>query len=238
MSAQDVFRDLYNLEINLIESRHMTGRKMDSPSVGMAQTANKFASFLTHERFEPWLNADCRPHLDDDSPILDDSIVSFWDLMHAVIAESDTAYTGETFARVAATAEYLLEHGDFDGHEEQRGVVIRISGVSKQLLFVARKWNGAPFLRESAQPANLTDSDRLQIRKAWEIGTNIVVLQTVAQLDGDIVTRISPSRVSAEQTVLYDLHRELIGTALNHWRVLFQTVAEIGSKTFSSFFKP
>lgn len=236
MSAQDVFRDLYNLEINLIESRHMTGRKMDTPSVGMAQTANKYASFLSGERFKPWLDADCRPLVEDDSTIPDGSITSLRDLVLDIVKRSDTTYGKETYDHLAATAEALLERGDFDEREEERGVVIRICGVCRQLAFLAQKWGDDRFLGTVADPQDLTDSDRLQIRKAWEIGTSVVVLQTVAQIDGDIVTRISPSRVSSEQSVLYDLHREMIGTALDHWRVLFRTVAEIGGKAFSSFF--
>lgn len=232
MSAQDVFHDLYNLEINLIESRHMTGRKMDTPSVGMAQTANKYASFLSAERFAPWLQADCG------SLVEDDSITSLRDLVLDIVTRSDTKYGKETYDQLAVAAETLLEQGDFDEHEEERGVVIRICGVCRQLAFLAQKWGDDRFLGPGAEPDDLTDSDRLQIRKAWEIGTSIVVLQTVAQLDGDIVTRISSSRVSSEQSVLYDLHREMIGTSLDHWRVLFKTVAEIGGKAFSSFFTP
>ena len=35
------------------------------------------------------------------------------------------------------------------------------------------------------------------VRKIWEIGTESVVMQTIAQLDGDIVTRIQRGREAA-----------------------------------------
>ncbi len=229
MGVQEVFQDLFNLEINLIESRHMTGRKMESFSSGMAQTANKYAVFLRHPSFEPVLSNDAEPP-------------SCWDRIVDVVTSSDATYSAATFDAIADAAERVVDADPFGDDDARRGVAIRVLGVSQQLRFIAkRRWGDRLFLApgtgsdgpETKDPAGLTDAERLQIRKAWDIGTNVVVMQTVAQLDGDIIMRITPSRESEEYAMLHQLNQQLVSTSLNHWRVLFETVATLAGSTFS-----
>lgn len=70
----------------------------------------------------------------------------------------------------------------------------------------------------------------LTVRKAWEVGTETVVMQTVAQIDGDVITRIQSARASAADKPLQDLHREAVGTALQHWQFLVETFVQITTK--------
>lgn len=70
----------------------------------------------------------------------------------------------------------------------------------------------------------------LIVRKAWEVGTETVVMQTVAQIDGDVITRIQNARASAADKPLQDLHREAVGTALQHWQFLVETFVQITTK--------
>jgi hypothetical protein len=229
MGIKEVFQDLYNLEINLIESRHMTGRKMETFSSGMAQTANKYAVFLRHPAFEPALTGG------DETP-------TCWDRLGDIVTSSDATYSSNTFDVIATAAERVVDADPFDDDDERRGVAIRVLGVSQQLRFIAkRRWGHRTFLAAGAgpddpdgkDPAGLTDAERLQIRKAWDIGTNVVVMQTVAQLDGDIIMRIAPSRESEEYAMLHQLNQQLVSTSLNHWRVLFETVATLAGSSFT-----
>jgi hypothetical protein len=219
MGVKGIFQDLYNLEINLIESKHMTGRKMETFSSGMAQTANKYAVFLHDRTLQPALEGG------DHEP-------SCWDQIRELVTSSDATYSAATFQTLATAAEQVVDVDPF-GDDERRGVAVRILGVSQQLRFVAaRRWGDRPFLA-GPDPDDLTDAERLQIRKAWDIGTNVVVMQTVAQLDGDTVVRIAPSRASHDHEVLHQLNQQLLSTSLDHWRVLFETVANLTRSTFT-----
>lgn len=238
MAVSDVFRDLYNLEINLIESRHMTGRKMDTFSSGMAQIANKYATFLHREEFAASLWRTVPPDLVVPGEGIAEGVAvgTYRDLVEELVQGSDSDYSEKTFEYLVCIAKEVLDEGEFID-DEHRGVAIRIVGVSQQLRIIAKRWGDRRFLvaKDPADldPAELTDPDRLQIRKAWDIGTSVVVMQTVAQLDGDIITRITPARASEEHVMLHRLNERLVGTSLDHWRVLFETVASLVGKAVS-----
>ena len=64
----------------------------------------------------------------------------------------------------------------------------------------------------------LTPHDKAALRKAWEIGTDEVVLQTTIALDGDVVLR-ADSRYSTEaQQALFALHDQSCATAMRTWK--------------------
>lgn len=65
------------------------------------------------------------------------------------------------------------------------------------------------------------------IRKAWEIGTEKIVLQTVIQLDGDITTRISESLANTPNEIIFQIHNESIETSTKFWSNLVKTLGEI-----------
>lgn len=72
--------------------------------------------------------------------------------------------------------------------------------------------------------------DVVTIRKAWELGTEVIVMQSVVQLDGDVLTRINDAYLSAEYQPLRDVHHEGVGTALEQWNSLVKTFAKIVDK--------
>jgi hypothetical protein len=91
--------------------------------------------------------------------------------------------------------------------------------------------------REGSEPGDLplTADEVLVVRKAWEVGTETVVMQTVAQLDGDIVTRVQEARLTAGDALLHDLHREAVGSAVQHWRFLFEAFVQVTTRAAGFF---
>jgi hypothetical protein len=79
--------------------------------------------------------------------------------------------------------------------------------------------------------------DVVTIRKAWELGTEVIVMQTVAQVDGDVVTRLNQAFMAPEQQPLRDVHSQGVNTALAQWNSLVQTVLSILGK-LSDFVSP
>ena len=68
------------------------------------------------------------------------------------------------------------------------------------------------------------------IRKAWEIGTEKIVLQTVIQLDGDVTTRISESLAKTPNETIFQIHNESIETSTKFWSDLVKALGEMAGK--------
>ena len=75
------------------------------------------------------------------------------------------------------------------------------------------------------------------VRKIWEVGTELVLVQTAVQIDGDVVTRISETLLSEEMKEVHALvlkaHHENVATGLRHWRALVEVALELVTKVFA-----
>ncbi|MBV8457580.1 MAG: hypothetical protein JO122_13305 [Acetobacteraceae bacterium] len=76
----------------------------------------------------------------------------------------------------------------------------------------------------------------VKLRKIWEIGTATVVMQTVIQIDGDVVSRILPRRDDAETRVLNDIHQSAVEVSFKHWTFLVQLAESFVSSALGHFF--
>lgn len=68
----------------------------------------------------------------------------------------------------------------------------------------------------------------LVIKKANDIGTEKVVLQTVIGMDGDITTRISKSFAEQPVTFINQIHHEAIIISVDFWKTLINVVVKLG----------
>jgi hypothetical protein len=92
----------------------------------------------------------------------------------------------------------------------------RIRGNAAQL--------GAVASGEVSEPVDRT---RI-VRKAWEVGTDTIVAQTVVQLDGDVVERVDEeSFLGPRRERLRSMHATATRGALENWRVLFDLVLQL-----------
>ena len=83
---------------------------------------------------------------------------------------------------------------------------------------------------------NLRPEQIALIRKAWEIGTEKIVLQTIIQIDGDVTTRISKHfSKNPDDTVLH-IHNDSISISTEFWSTLVKTLTEIAGRTFKTIF--
>lgn len=83
-------------------------------------------------------------------------------------------------------------------------------------------------------PQPLTPEELAFVRKAWEVGCESVVAQTVVQLDGDVVTRISDRLLdgtfAAHREAILAAHQRSIDMGLEHWRSLVQVAIDLVTK--------
>lgn len=64
------------------------------------------------------------------------------------------------------------------------------------------------------------------VRKIWEIGTDNISMQTIVQLDGDVVTRIHTGFLGVDQEVTRRIHDEMIQTSIGTWGSLVRLVGD------------
>ncbi len=73
---------------------------------------------------------------------------------------------------------------------------------------------------DTARPFPLTPDEMMLIRKFWELGLEEIAMQTVIQVDGDVITRIQPAALVASAQPLRDLHKEGLQISVAFWHEL------------------
>jgi hypothetical protein len=76
----------------------------------------------------------------------------------------------------------------------------------------------------------------VKLRKIWEVGVETVVMQTVIQIDGDVVSRIQTGRDDAETRMLNDIHHSAVEVSFKHWTFLVQLAESFVSSVLADFF--
>jgi hypothetical protein len=121
---------------------------------------------------------------------------------------------------------------------EHDPVLFRIQRTCDQLKALQAKLGGTATRGSKAEsPAGLPAEDFVLLRKAWDIGTEIIVMQTVVQIDGDVVSRILPGRESTAFAHLHALHSEAVSISFRHWRFLVATLGRMAGKAVDTLFR-
>jgi hypothetical protein len=208
--VRKIAADLLNLEVNTILKDSMTGEKMPQPSEAMAEMADLYEKKLGLSR----------------TRALDG--VSLSDRFRAIESATETPLTETRTER--AFGPVSIREDDI--------MLARMGTMSSKLRAVATRIGNRAATREALagptepggvgedDPVTFTASDILLIRKAWELGDERIVMQTVIQLDGDVVTRIQPTYASEEFKTLHAIHNQSIVTAVGFWNQLIGIVAD------------
>jgi len=73
------------------------------------------------------------------------------------------------------------------------------------------------------------------IKKANDIGTEKVLLQTLIGMDGDVTTRISKAFAEQPNSFINAMHQEAIGISVDFWKTLINVVVELGKNFIGMF---
>jgi len=76
---------------------------------------------------------------------------------------------------------------------------------------------------------NLDLRQLLVIKKANDIGTEKVVIQTVIGMDGDVTTRISKAFADQPVPFINAIHQDAIGISVEFWKTLINVVVKLGT---------
>ena len=261
-AAKRVFDDLLNIEVNTLLKSGMTGRKMPAIGHAFLDIYGGYDGWLNaygvelNEQWSRFRTSDGAEKFRVETAaagksdrwwvIVDEQLVD-----QLVIAPplEGVANGVELFeemrnrARIAEEMHRLLEgrrgYMVRDGGDVMLKRIVRNCDQLKAILERAAPDMTAELSRATATGFTNVDvdsiprDDLIMIRKAWDIGTEVVAMQTVVQLDGDIVTRLNSAYAADRHQPVRDLHRESVGSALEHWRYLVETLVTIVKSTVS-----
>ena len=145
----------------------------------------------------------------------------------------ERAKTAEVMYRLLLTAKRIT--GGDDGSAVLLKRIYRNCDQVKGVLSRADTAAAGALTRKSTGTRDLVLSadDQLIVRKVWEVGTETIVMQTVAQLDGDVVTRVQQARAGVADESIQTIHREAVANALKHWQFLVETLVTLTTKAGS-----
>ena len=240
-----VASDLLTIEVNTIIKPCMTARKMPPPPVALFDIVNNYADYVAQSA---QLSGD-------------DSAVEELDLR-----PPDTNGRN-SFAKVLHNAEVLETYfsrqvplDDAEDDERKTRIVIlrRICHYSHLMINILKDLelqypseSGFDFWDASHQDLYDHYNEAINIsidphyisliRKSWDMGIEQVVMQTVIQLDGDMISRIQKGFEKEEFHGLQQLHLATCRMGVETWetmtRLVIHFVGEVG-RTFINLVTP
>lgn len=84
---------------------------------------------------------------------------------------------------------------------------------------------------------NLDLRQMLVIKKANDIGTERVMIQTIIGMDGDVTTRISKGFAEQPVSFINQMHHEAVGISVEFWKTLINVVVDLGKSFLGIFSK-
>jgi len=89
--------------------------------------------------------------------------------------------------------------------------------------------------RQSGQEA-FTPSDLVAIRKAWDIGVEVILMQTVIQIDGDVVNRFQTGIDTQAKAQLHAMHTAAVDLSFRYWRWMIDALGRFAGAAVSTLF--
>lgn len=217
---QTIARDLTHIEVNTIIKPNMTGRKMPKPRHAFIEIARKYSLKLMQLGYPV-----------DENAIHMGGFESF-DRIRSRANEGLQVLQGKAMRRELS-----------EGEEMDMILFFRIKTMSDQIkgIFNAlrrrgvREWDNDfshEEIEEAPPPLPLTPDEMVMLRKIWEIGLEEIAMQTIIQMDGDVLTRVQPKYATPESAVIREIHGESLNLALRFWGELIGLVKDFFQNLF------
>lgn len=253
-TAQRIFDDLLSLEVNVVLKPGMTARKMPEPFYALLDIIGEYDMYLCRhagalnqawaQRLQMAAVPVRPPQKEEATPAksyrMTESDGTLRQPLRAETVGDEVSYDTfdelrERAVEAEAVNKAVIAGG---GPDDGTGVILkRIYRNCDQLKgIVGREELKAALTQPGVPTLPLRSDEVITIRKIWDVGTETVLMQTVAQLDGDVITRVQRGRESAANQAIHELHRQAVGNALAHWQFLVRTVSEFLTESVRSFF--
>jgi hypothetical protein len=214
-SVKAIAQDLTSLEVNTIIKHDMTGRKMPKPRHALIDIAESYRIKLTDLGF-PLETGAVKPG----------SFDSF-DHIRERAAEGILKFKKKA-------AKKPLD----DDQESDLVLLHRIKRMSDQIKGMMKSfekrgvaaWNNdisRADIEKQAPDLDLATEELVLIRKIWDMGLERIAMQTVIQLDGDVITRIQAKYADKDSKVIHSIHNQSVAASMKFWGQLTRIVKDI-----------
>lgn len=215
-----VAEDLFNLEVNTIIADRISAVKMPDPRHALIDIAKAYK----HRMIVMNVNVD----------VADDLLGSY---------ESFQILGGEAKNWLNEFKQRCIDGTQTQTDLENHYLFDRVNTKSAQLCAMLKqlelrnvpKWENK--MGRSAVDASgsldLDPKDLLLVRKTWELGTAQIAMQTVVQLDGDVMTRINPTYAHAGWQGLHQVHHKGLRVSMGMWKEMVTLVETLLAKGMS-----
>lgn len=115
-------------------------------------------------------------------------------------------------------------------------VLMRIQRNSDQINDILRRrgLDHITYLRhmddEVRRMPDLKTADIVIVRKAWDMGTEVIVMQSTIQIDGDVVTRILRGRDTPSNDTLIGVHKNAVDVSFRYWSFMVDALGRFAGK--------
>jgi len=266
LDVREAFEDLLTIEINIIEKHGMTARKQPSFPWQLMEIISTYSRYM--EQRGICVELVNRPDAEVGLSTKNFEIAEAASTPYlkakpkngAVLDEERVTNGWTTFEKIRVLAKAAYKH-EIDGlkikDEEQRIILQRIrrncdhiknilmqlqngknNGLKEfvnltEAQLIAKTNKGIPCGFRNVPFSYLTT-----VRKIWEVGVETVLMQTVVQAEGDIITRISPRMADMQihadlREAMLGLHRSSMDVGLSHWKNMIEIILKLASKLFS-----
>jgi hypothetical protein len=214
--------DLLNLEINTIVKPNIEGNKMPSPRHALLEIAKVFDYELTRQGISRLEN-----HRDFGGRESFDQLRERADRRALELQKRSSTLTAQE------GSDLLMLYRVRDKSDLIKGLFndLERKGVST--------WDNEYShleIEEKQPPFPLSPSQLVLIRKIWELGVEEIALQTIIQMDGDVVTRVQPKYISSGNEVIFKMHNQGVATCISFWKELIGIVKDFFSSIVKMFF--
>lgn len=221
--VKNIASDLVNIEVNTIVSSHITGKKMPKPRHALIDIGKdyhiKLGSICVN------LNGLIRDRLGSRA-----AFDGFREHAKKEIEARTRTWNQLTAEqKLQQEADLLMLHRIKDMSDQIKGIFDDLKARGE------KEWDNdysRSQIQEKRPEFRITPDQLTVIRKIWEIGTEEIAMQTIIQLDGDVVTRVKPSFTRKEDEVLHKIHSEGVSTSVNFWKTLIGIVNDLLKSLF------
>jgi hypothetical protein len=239
----DIARSLLYLEVNTLICDGMTAEKMPVAGEALIRVAQTYQRFLCQrlvelEKLGAPVDGLPRIQIDDAAPV---SFIEW-------AVHSGDLPTFSTLRRVAHLCQQARRAPDlhYGLNPEDDVVVDRVLYSCDQIkgIFLGLNQKDVPVDQQTValaekNQAPMPDLGRdalVKLRKIWEFGTEKVAMQTVIQIDGDVISRVQAGRDNLENQVLHHIHRGAVEVSFQHWSFLVKTAESFAESVLGRFF--
>jgi hypothetical protein len=207
--------DVLNVEVNTLMAEGITASRMPPWPVAMGEVIQAYVDFL--RRFGC---VDRRLDGIDHRQPSDDAFAVLLELANAAAARGKGDADGGDFSTTVDSA--VLRRIQRYSEDLQQVVTELLTESPAARPYIRVPGREEVRVADSRLP-RLAQAQVTPLRKAWELKTHTVAVQTVFQFDGDMVNRVAVRSLPRDnQSVLFELHKNGLDRALGYWAMIFE----------------